>query len=147
MHPTYRLLPATVVLIASASVWGSDSAGTFEREVAAQAQGIVQISNINGRIEVTGSDRPAVSVKAELGADVDHVEVTSSGDHTVVRVIPRGHSGGHDETLLRVQVPKGSQVEVSAVSATVTSTGVLGAQRLKSVSGDVSAEIGPGDVE
>lgn len=150
MYMTYRLLPAAVALVASAAVWGSDSRGTFEREVAAPARGVVEISSTNGTVDVTGWDRPAVSVKAELAADVDRVEVTNSGDHTVVRVIQH-HSGmsfsGHEETHLRVQVPKDSEVDVSTVSADMTSTGVLGAQRLKSVSGDITAEIGPSDIE
>ncbi len=149
MPITYRLLPA-IALMASASVWGSETAGTFEREVPAPAHGVIEISNTNGTIDVTGWDRPAVSVQAELGADGDQVEVTSSGDHTVVRVIPR-HSGtfsfGHGETHLRVQVPKDSELDVSAVSANVKSAGVLGTQRLKSVSGDVSAEMGPADID
>lgn len=150
MYMTYRLLPAAVALVASAAVWGGDSPGTFEREVAAPARGVVEISSTNGTVDVTGWDRPAVSVKAELAADVDRVEVTNSGDHTVVRVIQH-HSGmsfsGHEETHLRVQVPKDSEVDVSTVSADMTSTGVLGAQRLKSVSGDITAEIGPSDIE
>ena len=151
MHLTHRLLPAAIALLASVSVWGSDTPGTFEREVPAQARGVVEISSTNGTIDVSGWDRPAVSVKAELTSDVDRVEVTSSGDHTVVRVIQR-HSAasfnfGHDETHLRVQVPKDSSLEVSAVSANVTSTGVPGAQRLKTVSGDITAEIGPADID
>jgi DUF4097 and DUF4098 domain-containing protein YvlB len=88
-----------------------------------------------------------VSVKAELGAEVDRVEVTSSGDHTVVRVIQRHSGWGHGETHLRVQVPKDGELDVSTVSANVTSSGVLGAQRLKTVSGDIAAEIGPSDIE
>ena len=149
MLVTYRLLPATIALLASAWAWG-DSPGNFEKEVAADPHGAVQISSTNGTIDVTGWDRAAVSVKAELTADVDHVEVTSSGNHTVIRVIQRSHGSfnwGHDETHLRVQVPKDSEVDVSAVSASVSSAGVLGAQRLKSVSGDVTAEIGPSDIE
>ena len=149
MPMIYRLLPA-LALMASAAVWGSENAGTFEREVAAPARGVVEISNTSGTVDVTGWDRPAVSVKADLGADGDQVEVTSSGDHTVVRVIPR-HSGvlniGHGETHLRVQVPKDSELDVSAVSANVKSAGMLGTQRLKSVSGDVAAEIGPADID
>jgi DUF4097 and DUF4098 domain-containing protein YvlB len=147
---TYRLLPAAVALMASASLWGSDAPGTFERVVAASARGVVEISNTSGTIDVTGSDRPEVSVKAELGSEVEQVEVTSSGDHTVVRVVPRHGGGfyfGHGETHLRVQVPKDSELDVSAVSANVRSVGVLGTQRLKSVSGDVTAEIGPADIE
>jgi DUF4097 and DUF4098 domain-containing protein YvlB len=152
MPMTHRLLPAAVALMASAAVWAGDNPGAFEREVPAPARGVVQISSTNGTVDVSGWDRAAVSVKAELAADVDRVEVTSSGDHTVVRVIQR-HSGmsfsnsGHEETHLRVQVPKDSDVEVSTVSANVTSTGVLGAQRLKSVSGDITADIGPADIE
>ena len=147
MSMTYRLLPAALALLASASVWGSDAPGNFEREVAAQAKGTVEVSSTNGTIDVTGWDRPAVGVKAELGAEVDHVEVTSSGDHTVVRVIQRHSGWGHEETHLRVQVPKDSSLEVSGVSASVRSAGVLGAQRLKSVSGDITADIGPADIE
>ena len=148
MRMIYGLLP-TVALVASAAVWGDTPPGTFEREVAAQARGVVEISNINGTIDVTGWDRAAVSVKAELGAGVDHVEVTSSGDHTVVRVRLQSHSHdwGREETHLRVQVPKDSSLEVSGVSASVTSAGVLGAQRLKTVSGDITAEIGGPDIE
>lgn len=148
MRLTHRLLlPAAVALLASASVWGSDTPSTFEREVPAQAHGVVEISNVNGTIDVTGADRAVVSVKAELAPDVDHVEVTSSGDHTVVRVIRR-HSGfGHEETHLRVQVPKDSSLEISGVSANVATAGVLGAQRLKTVSGDITAEIGASEIE
>ncbi|HEY2274163.1 MAG TPA: DUF4097 family beta strand repeat-containing protein [Steroidobacteraceae bacterium] len=149
MYTTHRLLPAAIALVASAAVWG-DSPRSFEREVAAPARGVVEISSTNGTVDVTGWDRAAVSVKAELAADVERVEVTNSGDHTVVRVIQQ-HSGmsfsGHDETHLRVQVPKDSEVDVSTVSANMTSAGVLGAQRLKSVSGDITAEIGPSDIE
>lgn len=147
MRITYRLLPAAVALLASAWVWGSDSRASFEREVPAPARGVVEISSTNGTVDVTGWDRPAVSVKAELGAEVDHVEVTSSGEHTVVRVIQRHSGWGHDETHLRVQVPKDSELDVSSVSANVTSAGVLGTQRLKTVSGDITAEIGAADIE
>jgi len=152
MHISHRLLPAAVALLVSAWAWG-DTPGNFEKEVAADAHGVVQISSTNGTIDVTGWDRAAVSVKAELTPDVDHVEVTSSGNHTVIRVVQRPHGGmgsynfGHDETHLRVQVPKDSELDVSTVSAHVSSAGVLGTQRLKTVSGDITADIGPSDIE
>jgi DUF4097 and DUF4098 domain-containing protein YvlB len=149
---TYRMLPAAIALLASAVVWGGDTTGNFEQEVPADAKGTVEISSTSGTIEVTGSDKAAVSVKAQLGPEVDHVEVRPSGNHTVVRVILKPHGSGvfnwgHDETHLRVQVPKDSELDVSGVSANVTSSGVLGSQRLHSVSGDVSAETGPNDID
>jgi DUF4097 and DUF4098 domain-containing protein YvlB len=149
---SYRRLPVAIALLASAVVYGADTAGNFEQEVAADAKGTVEISSTTGTIDVTGADKAAVSVKAELGPEVEHVEVKSSGNHTTVRVIlkPHGSGGfnwGHDETHLRVQVPKDSVLDVSGVSANVTSSGVLGVQRLHSVSGDIAAETGPSDIE
>jgi hypothetical protein len=148
MHIVHRLAFATAAL--SLSAWAHAASTSFEREVAADAHGRVEVSSTSGTVDVTGWDKPAVSVKAELGPDVDHVEVTGSGSHTVVRVVFKSHISfgwDHDETHVRVQVPKESELEVSAVSGSVTSTGVLGAQRLKSVSGDISGEIGPADVK
>jgi DUF4097 and DUF4098 domain-containing protein YvlB len=152
MHISHRLLPAAAALLVSAWAWG-DTPGNFAREVAADAHGVVEISTTSGTIDVTGWERAAVSVKAEFGPDVDHVEVTSSGNHTLIRVLQRPHSaaasdnGGHDETHLRVQIPKDSELDASTVSANVTSAGVLGTQRLRTVSGDIAAEIGPSDIE
>jgi DUF4097 and DUF4098 domain-containing protein YvlB len=150
MQIVQRLLPAALALFASSWACGGDTSTNFEREVAADAHGVVEISSTAGTIDVTGWDRAAVSVKAELGAEVDRVEVTSSGNHTVIRVILHSHYGSgwnHDETHLRVKVPKDSELDVSSVSANITSAGVSGTQRLKSVSGDVVAEIGASDIE
>jgi DUF4097 and DUF4098 domain-containing protein YvlB len=151
MNIVHRLLPAAVALSLSAWACG-DTPTSFEREVTADAHGIVEISSTSGTIDVTGWDRAAVSVKAELDSSVDHVDVTSSGNHTVVRVQVKPHSSIagfsiHEETHLRVHVPKDSEVDVSGVSANVSSSGVLGIQRLKSVSGDITAEMGPADFD
>jgi hypothetical protein len=150
MQIVHRLLPATVALFASAWAFGGETPTSFEREVAADAKGVVEVSSTAGTIDVSGWDRPAVSVKAELGAEVDHIDVSGSSGHTVVRVVLRSHYGGgwnHDETHLHLRVPKDSELHASSVSANVSSAGVLGIQRLKSVSGDITAEIGPSDIE
>ena len=46
-----------------------------------------------------------------------------------------------------MQVPKDSELHLSAVSADVTVSGVLGVQRLTAVSGDVSTELAGADLE
>jgi DUF4097 and DUF4098 domain-containing protein YvlB len=48
---------------------------------------------------------------------------------------------------LRVKIPRGSELDVSSVSADVTSTDVQGVQRLKTVSGEIKADIAQADVE
>ena len=148
MHMVHRLLFAAFAL--SVSAFACAETTTFEREVAADPHGMVEVSSTTGVIEVTGWDKPTVAVKAELGADVDRVDVTTSGNHTVVRVLLKSHIGlnwSHDETRLRVQVPKDSELDASTVSGNLSSAGVVGTQRLKAVSGDIAAEIGPADIE
>lgn len=147
------LWPVAVWLLASAGAHAADTA-TFDREVAAQPRGVVEVQSTAGTINVSGWDRSEVSVHADLGSDVDHVEVTSDQGRTVVKVLLRPHimssffgSGGRDNTRLRVQIPKGSELDVTTVSADVTSDGVQGVQRLRTVSGDITAELGPSNLE
>ena len=114
---------------------------SIERKIAASAAGEVVISNVSGQIDVRGWDRNEVQVTGHLGRGVERLDLETSGGRTVVKVVlPRGNSHDGDADI-EVSVPKGSSVEVSAVSADVSSRGVLGTQRLKSVSGEVTADI------
>ena len=118
---------------------------SFERKVDATADGEVVISNVSGTIDVRGWDRNEVHVSGEIGGDVERVDVSSSGGRTTIKVI-LPHGSNHDSSAdLEIQVPKMSSVEVSAVSADVTSRGVLGTQRLKSVSGEITADVAGDD--
>jgi Putative adhesin len=112
---------------------------SFERAVPAELRGVVDISNVSGRIEVIGWDRAEVGVRGELDEGVERVDVTSDHGRTVVKVV-LPYAGHHGDAELRVKVPKESEVDVSAVSAEVTTSGVLGEQRLSTVSGDIAAE-------
>jgi len=115
--------------------------GSIDRKVPADANGEVVISNVSGTIDVRGWDRNEVQVTGTLGRGVERVDVDPSSGRTVIKVVlPRGSSHDGDADI-EVSVPKGSRVEVSAVSADVSSRGVLGTQRLKSVSGEVTADI------
>src|ERR1700758_346137 len=135
MRDLSRAAATMLVLWASAAYATGDG---FEKTVPAEARGIVDISNVSGRVEVSGWDRPEVDVRAELGAGVERVDVTSDHGRTVVKVVlPHpGHGGDAD---LRVKVPKESEVSVSAVSADVMTSGLLGMQRINTVSGDITA--------
>jgi DUF4097 and DUF4098 domain-containing protein YvlB len=135
------LIACAVPAVASA---GGDS---IERKVAADANGEVVISNVSGTIDVRGWERNEVQVTGHLGRSVERVDVESSGGRTVVKVV-LPHRGARDgDAIIEVQVPKGSSVDVSAVSADVSSRGVLGSQRLKSVSGEITADISGNDSE
>ena len=115
----------------------SASENSVDRKVAADAKGEVLISNVSGTVDVRGWDRNEVQVTGQLDEDVERVDVETSSGRTVIKVIlPKG---SHDEgdAMLEIQVPRASSVEVSAVSADVSSKGVIGTQRLKTVSGEI----------
>ena len=146
MRIAMRLSGALLLLLAGAAASAS-AEQTFDRELAVQPRGAVDISNVSGRIEVSGWERAEVSVHAELEAGVERVDVSSEGGHTSIKVLVP-HAPGHGgEVRLQVKIPKESELNVSGVSADITTTGVLGVQRLNAVSGNVTAELAGADVE
>ena len=121
--------------------------GSVDRKVPADARGEVLISNVSGTVDVRGWDRNEIQVTGQVDEDVERVDVENSGGRTVIKVIlPKGsHDGG--DAMLEINVPRGSSVEVSAVSADISSKGVIGTQRLKTVSGEITAEVSGEDSE
>jgi DUF4097 and DUF4098 domain-containing protein YvlB len=135
----------TIVCLLPIAAMASDVA--VDRKVAADANGEVVISNVSGSVDVRGWDRNEVQVTGRLGEDIERLDVETSGGRTVIKVIlPRGRNSDSDADL-DIQVPRGSRVEASVVSAGLSSRGVLGQQRLKSVSGEITADIAGDDSE
>ena len=147
-----RSIFGAAILVASlALAGGAAQASDFQQQVAADPRGEVDVSNVSGSIEITGWDQSTVAVTA----DSDRVKVTSEHGRTQVCVMyhesdgcnsPGGFRGGSSVSL-EVRVPRGSELEVSGVSADITTRGVSGAQELHSVSGDINAELGSGNDE
>src|SRR5437868_15437266 len=104
-----RLAAAMTVLFASAAACASGDK-TFERQVPAEAHGVVDISNVNGTVVVSGWDRPEVSVRAELSEGVERVDVSTDHGRTTVKVV-LPHSGHGGDADLHVQ----AQVGLAAV--------------------------------
>ncbi len=145
-----RMRPLLIGLLAAGAA-SAARAAPFEQTIAADPHGGVDVSNVAGSIDVSGWDRPEVSVKADLGSSSQKVEVTNERGHVSVRV--EGPEGGRlfggffgsSEAKLQVWVPRTSELDVMAVSADITSKGMLAAQQLHSVSGDIQADVGGAD--
>jgi hypothetical protein len=119
-----------------------------EQRVAAEPTGSVAVSNVAGRLQVEGWERPEVHVTGSVGEGVERVEVRREGARTVVKVVlPRGASMRSGVARLLVRVPAASALEVSAVSAEVETRRIGGAQRINAVSGKVVVEGAGGPVE
>jgi hypothetical protein len=139
------LSTALLALAAGTTVW---AASNPDQTVNADPRGTVEVSNFSGRINVTGWDEPKVSVHANLSGGINNVDVRSDHGRTTITVrMENMHWGRGGDADLDIKIPKGSELDVSSVSADVTSRGVLGTQRLKTVSGSIKADFSGADTE
>lgn len=145
MRTLHTLSACLIMLSASAAALAEQK--TLDKELPADAKGIVEIANTSGAVEVSGWDRPEVSVHAQLDEGVERLDMDSSNGRVNIKVVLPSNSWRHQEAQLRVQVPRGSELHVTTVSADQTVAGVTGLQRLNSVSGDVSTEVAGADLE
>ena len=139
-------LAGALLMLLAAMAASAASHQIFDRQVPAQPRGVVEISNVTGNIEVSGWDRTEVSVHAELVGGAEGVDVSSEGGHTSIKV-RQPALYGNGPARLQVKIPKDSELNVSAVSADVSTSGVLGVQRLSTISGKITTEIAAADVE
>jgi DUF4097 and DUF4098 domain-containing protein YvlB len=142
MIKKYVLMAALGALLGPWSV--GFAASTVNESRPADAQGAVEIYNVAGAVSVQGWDKAEVEVTGTIGKDVERVEVTGGGSHTAVRVVLHSSHGWNSdgEARLTVHVPAGSSLSCKTVSADVKVNGVRGEATLKTVSGDVDAEVG-----
>ena len=113
----------------------------FQKSVAADPHGSVQITNVSGTIAVTGWDKPEVGVEADVGSGVERIDVDNSKGRVAVKVVIPNHSFSSSSANLRVHVPRGSDVDASGVSAEVSAEEVEGRLQLKTVSGNIRADV------
>ena len=136
-----RFIP--LIMIATSACAAADDE---ERSVDASPDGLVSISNTAGSIDVRGWSRNQVDVRADLGSGVDELVVERDGDKVLVQVKTR-RSMRSSSTDLHVRVPENSSIELSGISAVISVAGVLGAQRLQSISGDIETMAHEADVD
>ncbi len=109
----------------------------------ADANGQVEIQDVEGRIEVSGWDKAELAVTGTLSPGVERLDITSAGAHTTLRVVMHESHGpdhwrGDRETHLVVHVPTHSSLTTTLVSADLKVSGISGNQDLHTVSGDVT---------
>ncbi len=138
---------SAVLLALSAAPLAIAADKTFDKEVAAEERGVVEVSNTSGVVEISGWDRHEVSVHGDLDEGVERVDVTSQPGRTLIKVVLPEHLHRGGEARLHIKVPKDSELHLTTVSADATVGGVNGAQRLNAVSGDVTTEIAAGNLE
>jgi DUF4097 and DUF4098 domain-containing protein YvlB len=132
---------------ASLGLWSTAHADEISKRMPANPQGQVEVSNTSGSVTITGWDKSEIEVSGELGEGSEKLEFTQSGDLTRIKVVLPQKSHDVDDSDLVIRVPTKSDIAVNTVSADIVIQNVDGAQRLQSVSADISTEAGSEDVE
>lgn len=136
-----------VLILAVTAPYGLAAQERVDETRPAAAEGVVEVRNVAGSVEVTGWDRGEVRVTGALEEDVEDLVVERSGRRTRVEVrLPEDRHVQDGGAELTIRVPRGSQVVVSTVSAGIRVADVDGDLDLTSVSGSVVAGAGPGGV-
>ena len=145
--PTMRILCCAMAAMLCASLAPPSSplyaAAEFRNSRSADPRGTVEIFDITGSIELTGWDRPEIEVTGAPDDIGDRVRISGGGDKTTIHVRPgvgAGHSG--DESRLVIHVPEKSDVKATLVSANLKVQGLKGDVDLRTVSGNISGEVG-----
>jgi len=141
MHASIGLSKATLLLGMCAAGLAHGMESNFEKRLAADPHGVVEISNVAGSIDVQAWDNPEVEVRADVGSGVERIDTTSEHGRVSIKVIVPNHSFHTVSTTLRVRVPRDSELDISAVSADVETSDVEGPLQLKTVSGEVKADV------
>lgn len=106
----------------------------------ASADGFVRITVVRGELSVEGWDRNAIRVRGLLDEQAEAFIFDVDGNDAVIEVkLPHNlHSWwGKDGSDLEINVPTGSDVDISVVSTDTTVRDVLGGLEVGGVSGDV----------
>jgi hypothetical protein len=95
------------------------------------------------RADERSVERQQLSVSSEPGHTRVRIDGYTNYPGNLVHLFAEEGAKAH----LRVQVPRGSQLSVTGVSADIHSTGVAGAQHLQPVSGNIEADVFQAPVE
>src|SRR5215475_12860891 len=98
----------------------------FERRLDADPHGVVEVSNIAGRIEITGWDKSEVDVHADVGGGGNSGGIDVSGDRERGRISIKvyGPSYRGQSANLRVRVPRDSEIDITGSNVDISSKDV-----------------------
>lgn len=130
-------ISTVLLMLVTASAFAGQS---VDKSWDIDANATVSIENVAGNIEVRGWDRAEAHLTGELGDSVDELEINATGSSLQISVVNRNQRNV-DSTELKLMMPKGATIDVSAVSADIDISG-LDNEKLtaNSVSGDVDVK-------
>jgi hypothetical protein len=160
-------LPFALAALAGCDIatahFGAQQSSEWRRTYPLQAGGQVEISNVNGRIDVQPSDGSTVDVLAVKtgrgGSDeaakqaLERIEIVESASPSLVRIetrLPQSsgmfNRGGY-EVKYTVRVPASADVRFTTVNGGIDVAGLSGTTRLETTNGGIHARDIGGAIE
>jgi len=129
----------TIALAAVLSLPGLAFAGEkVDESLSADADGVVEIHNVRGKVRVTGWENNTIEVKGELDDLAEKLIFERQGKVIIIRVeIPRRNINHGDGSNLVIKIPKGNRVDFNGVSSDFLIEDVNGGMDVRIVSGDI----------
>lgn len=115
-------------------------AKSVERKIDCSKIADIHVINAVGTVDVIGTDAETCQIDAELGDQVQRLDVKERGDRMTIEVIYSGRKWRDNGTRLEVEVPHGSNIKVNGTSSDITIDDVNGVLSLQTVSGDIEVE-------
>ncbi len=115
---------------------------TINKRATVASDVTVEVSNVQGKVEITAWDKDEVELVAVLESSKDELEFEATPRKVSIEVDrPESRYGrDQDDANLTLRVPRGARLEIDTVSADITVGGVRGQQSLQSVSGRVATQ-------
>lgn len=140
-----RMVCGAAFGLAAAMAVSADTAIDETRPAGANDR--IEISNVNGSVDVQGWDRNEVRVTGRLGRNVEKFEFGRDDDETLVRVVvPKGGWMGGPSSIV-VHAPATNAVRVESVSGSIEVRDMRADLELSSTSGSVRATNCEGDIQ
>lgn len=129
---------ALIALFSTVSAQIALAGEEIDKALDASSDGIVEISNTRGEVQVIGWDEDRVSVTGELDDLAEDFVFEVDGNTTTIKVkLPRRNINWGSGSDLEIRVPEGSQVIFDGVSSDIEAENIQGGLRAGTASGDI----------
>ena len=116
MKTTYQIFLGVAALLLLPAVHAGSK---IDESRSMPADGLLQVENPAGSIDITTWDKAEVSIGGDLGDGVEQLEVLESSSGLQVRVHNQKNRRNVGASHLRLQIPAAARVEAESVSADI----------------------------
>jgi len=146
MNKPFSTILFSGLALLAANAWAAEGRPINEtRPLKADAR--VSVSNVSGLIEVEAWGKNEMQLTGTLAPEVEKLIIEGDANGLTIEVkLPR-HSRRSGDTILKLKVPAGIELEAEGVSADIRAKGLKGPIEASSVSGDITLDVASARVE